>query len=52
MGLHAKTREKTREKTRKRLSRFLRENNAFTIEELAEKLGMSEKGAEWHIALF
>ena len=42
---------KTREKTREKIIRFLRENNALTIEELAEKLGMSEKGVEWHIAI-
>ncbi|MDP3042239.1 MAG: ATP-binding protein, partial [Candidatus Omnitrophota bacterium] len=44
-----KTAQKTREKTREKTLRFIRENPAITISELAEKSGLTTKGVEWNI---
>lgn len=45
--IHGETTEK---KTRKIISDITRENPAITTEELAETIGMTRKGIEWHIS--
>lgn len=41
--------EKTREKTREKIIKLIAEDNKITIEELAEKTGITKKGVEWNI---
>jgi len=45
-----KIREKTREKTREKILSVLKATPYITINELAEMLGISQKGVEWQIA--
>ncbi len=42
-------REKTREKTREKILRLMHENSQITIKELADIIGISVKGIEYHI---
>ncbi len=44
------TREKTREKTRETILRIVRENPRVTSDELAQELGITRKGVEWHVS--
>lgn len=44
------TRAKTRVKTGDKLLSLLRENNAMTRDEMAERLGVSVKGIDWQLA--
>ncbi len=46
----AKTRVKTRAKTKKLIIEVISQNAMITIPELAETLGISDKGIEYHIA--
>ena len=44
-----KTREKTRVKTREKLIDLMKNNPEITTGEMAEILGITAKGVEWHI---
>lgn len=47
---HRRVQEKTREKTREKIVRLVQINNTITTKELAEIIGVSEKGIEFHIS--
>jgi len=39
----------TREKTREKIIHFIRENSYISMRELADRIGITEKGVEWQI---
>ena len=41
--------QKTREKTREKILRLIKENALITTSEIAEKVGVTQKGVEWNI---
>ena len=43
------TTAKTREETREEIIRMIRKNPKITMRELADKIGISDKGIEWNI---
>ncbi len=45
----AKTREKTRENTREKIIAFVKEIPDISMKELADKIGISQKGIEWQM---
>ncbi len=44
-------REKTREKTREKILKLMKINETITTKQLAESIGISTKGIEYHIAI-